>query len=52
MLKIAAANEGPVAAETATIMLLIPIPRPNCARGKMKRTSAVFTLINPAAPKP
>ena len=47
-----AASVGPAADELATTSALNPMPRPSCARGKMKRTSAVLTLISPAPPSP
>ncbi len=49
---IAAATDGPAADDVATIIALNPMPRPNAARGKIKRTSAPFTLMMPAPPNP
>jgi hypothetical protein len=49
---IAAATDGPAADDVATIIALSPIPRPSASRGKLKRTSAPFTLMMPAPPKP
>ena len=50
--RIAAATDGPAAEDPATTRALKPMPRPSEARGKMKRTSAPFTLMMPAPPKP
>ena len=46
------ATLGPIVSDAATISELIPMPRPSCARGKMKRTRAVLTLMMPAPPSP
>src|SRR5258706_6228224 len=43
---------GPAGAETAITPELMPMPWPSRWMGWMKRTSAILTLITPAAPSP
>src|ERR1700749_503291 len=50
--RIAAATLGPAADETATTSAVLPTPRPSRLLGEIKRTSAILTLITPAAPRP
>ncbi len=50
--RIAAATLGPAAADTAMMRAVYPMPVPSRCFGKMKRTSAMFTLMMPAAPSP
>src|SRR5579859_8016098 len=50
--RMAEATVGPIAKQTATTSALKPTPRPSERDGKMKRISAVLTLMMPLAPKP
>ncbi len=50
--RMAAATEGPATEDVATTIELMAMPRPSSAEGKVSRTSAAFTLMMPAAPRP
>ena len=50
--RMAAATVGPAIEDVATTRELSAMPLPSSARGNVRRTSAAFTLMMPAAPSP
>jgi hypothetical protein len=50
--RMAAATDGPATEEVATTSELMAMPLPSCDDGYVSRTSAAFTLMMPAAPRP